>query len=91
MTPLIVLTLVFGVPLITSADTINACVRQSSGKLRIVGVPEQCKSNEAPISWNSEGPKGDPGDAQCVATPALREFALVGVTTADLPGDFRTG
>ncbi len=90
MTYIIVLTLVFGVPLITTADTINGCVEQTSGKLRIVGVPAQCKANEAPIAWESEGPQGPegpqgaqgpPGEAICAAA----SFGLVGFTTQQVP------
>ena len=73
-------------PFIATADTINGCVKQNNGKLRLVADLGQCKTTEAPISWNSEGPKGDPGDAQCVAGPVLRDFALVGITTATSGG-----
>ena len=37
------------------AQTINACVKQTNGRVRIVGVPGQCKSNEAAVSWNEVG------------------------------------
>lgn len=84
---LVIFTAMFFIgPMLVRADTINACVKQSNGKLRVVADPAQCKANEGAISWNSEGPKGDPGDSQCVAAPALREFALVGVTTATSGG-----
>ena len=43
------------------ADTIHACVKQNSGRLRIVGDPGQCTKKEAPVSWNSEGPAGNDG------------------------------
>ena len=44
-----------------SADTINACVKQSNGKLRVVADPAQCKPNEGAISWDTEGPQGPQG------------------------------
>ena len=43
-------------PLHASADTINACAKKNNGKLRLVADPGQCKDNEAPVSWESEGP-----------------------------------
>ncbi len=42
---------------------INACITKSTGQIRIVSLPGQCKSNEAPISWNVKGPEGPAGPA----------------------------
>ena len=90
----ILIVALFLTPLRASADTINACVRQSSGKLRIVGVPGQCKSNEAPISWKSDGaigPEGPQGPAgpqgpQGNPAPASPRFELVGFTSSTFDG-----
>ena len=77
------------------ADTINGCVNQKTGKLRIVGVPGQCKDGrEAAISWESEGPqgtpgeKGDKGDQGDAGEPAAAppRFELIGFTTATFAG-----
>jgi cysteine-rich repeat protein len=52
-----------------STDVIYACQRQDGsdgGFVRIVSSAAQCKSNERVISWNVQGPKGDPGPAGAV-------------------------
>ena len=46
----------------TSTTTINAC-KGPFGLLRIVNDPGDCRHNESLISWNVQGPKGDPGPA----------------------------
>jgi hypothetical protein len=53
---------------IPAADgTITACYlnRPDSddpqGSLRVVDAPSQCRSNEAALSWNQQGPVGPPG------------------------------
>lgn len=72
-----------------SADTINACAKQSNGKLRLVADLGQCRSNEAPISWESQGPQGPagpqgpPGEATCAAS----SFQLVGFTSTTVTPD----
>ncbi len=60
-----------------SADTINACAKQNNGKLRLVADPGQCKDNEAPVSWESEGPQG-PAGPQGNPAPAPSSSVLVG-------------
>ncbi len=45
-----------------STSTINAC-KGPFGLLRIVNDPSDCRHNESAISWNVQGPKGDPGPA----------------------------
>ncbi len=74
------------IPLVATADTINGCVNQKNGKLRIVGVPGQCKTSETLVTWETEGgtqgpagpagaqgPQGQPG-------PPPPRFELVGFT-----------
>jgi len=46
-----------------AADVINACITKSTGQVRIVATTGQCKSNEAPLSWNVAGPAGPAGPA----------------------------
>ncbi len=91
---LVLLVMLVLVPGIAATETINGCVHQKSGKLRIVGIPGQCKSSEAPISWEAEGPpgpegakgdkgdKGDPGDP----APQAQPVELVGFTAAQIAG-----
>ncbi len=45
-----------------STTTINAC-RGPLGLLRVVNDPNDCRHGEQAISWNVQGPKGDPGPA----------------------------
>jgi len=48
-----------------AAGVINGCYRTSiddqKGQLRVVDDPASCRSNESPIQWSQEGPKGDTG------------------------------
>jgi hypothetical protein len=48
-----------------AAGVINGCYRTSlddqKGQLRVVDDPDSCRSNETPIRWNQEGPKGAAG------------------------------
>ena len=74
--PIILIIAFLITPLIARADTINGCVKQKNGKLRIVGDPGQCTDKEAVVSWNTEGPEGPQGDP--AAAPAA--FQLVGFT-----------
>lgn len=43
-------------------EIIYGCVKKGSGKLRIVSHPDECKKNEASISWNRMGPQGPQGE-----------------------------
>ena len=52
---------VFGSYASAAADEIHACITKSSGQLRVVSTALQCKSNEAPLTWNVEGPVGPMG------------------------------
>jgi hypothetical protein len=49
------------IPISASAQTINGCVKNKNGALRIVADPAGCSSRETPISWNQTGPQGEPG------------------------------
>jgi hypothetical protein len=46
-------------------NTINGCYRVADddrkGELRVVNDPVSCRSNELPIAWNVQGPRGDQG------------------------------
>ena len=55
--------LITDVPCYSQNNTIYACITKSTGQIRIVSVPGQCKANEASISWNVKGPPGEPGPA----------------------------
>jgi hypothetical protein len=46
---------------IQTGGTIIGCVKNSSGKFRIVSSATQCKSNEHSVSWNIMGPPGPAG------------------------------
>ena len=40
---------------------INGCYQKNQGQLRIVAAGTACRPDENAISWNVQGPKGDPG------------------------------
>jgi hypothetical protein len=42
-------------------SVIYACKHPSGGWLRQVAGPAGCRRRETPVTWNIEGPKGDPG------------------------------
>jgi Lamin Tail Domain len=44
------------------SETIFACKHPSGGWLRQISESAQCRRRETPVSWNVEGPKGDPGE-----------------------------
>ena len=44
-----------------SNDTINACMNNSSGEVKIVTASDTCKSNETLLTWNQQGPTGAQG------------------------------
>ena len=39
------------IPISASAQTINGCVKNNNGALRIVADPADCTPRETPISW----------------------------------------
>lgn len=45
----------------TANDVINACVANTGGRVRVVDAGAACKRKERPLSWNAQGPAGDPG------------------------------
>jgi len=45
----------------TLAGTINACVNDSSGRIRITAAPGHCKQHETGLQWNVQGPAGATG------------------------------
>jgi hypothetical protein len=55
------------IPAPSYSETINACVNNRSGAMRIVTDPAQCKKTERPMSWSTvvgvQGPQGEPGSA----------------------------
>lgn len=55
--------IIFAIPMIVQSQigTIEACVRNSNGSVRIVSSLNDCNGNETPYSWNTEGPQGPPG------------------------------
>ncbi|MGE0686939.1 MAG: hypothetical protein AB7P33_09360 [Dehalococcoidia bacterium] len=45
------------------ASKIHACVNNSSGTIKIVGVSDGCKNNETALDWNIQGVAGPAGAA----------------------------
>lgn len=48
-------------PAFSDDEIIYACAQKNSGQLRVIEEGEDCSSSEEPLSWNREGPPGDPG------------------------------
>lgn len=67
---------------------IYACMVPTDGTIRIVSDPEQCKKNEAVLSWSIIGPKGDKGDTGEPGSAGPAGAAGVnGLACCDLNGD----
>ncbi len=47
----------------SDASKIHACVNNSSGTIKIVGVSDTCKNNESALDWNIQGQPGAAGAA----------------------------
>src|SRR6516225_266146 len=41
--------------------TIQACQNTTNGGLRVVASAADCRTGEAPLSWNVQGPQGEAG------------------------------
>jgi hypothetical protein len=80
-----------------SDGVISACYEKRTGLLRVIDAEagKQCLRFESPISWNQEGPKGDPGEPGAAApfTTVIRVGQLEqGVSLAHcLIGEIATG
>jgi hypothetical protein len=42
-------------------DVITGCYNRTNGNLRVVDAGAECREHEMPISWNEQGPQGEPG------------------------------
>ena len=51
-----------GVTALTQAEVITACTSDSNGSIRVVDDAADCRNNEAPLTWNTEGPAGPAGE-----------------------------
>ena len=65
------------------STVIHACKHPSGGWLRQVGDPAGCRRRETSVSWNIEGPKGDPGTVinglkTLEGTPCVAEDSAAG-------------
>src|SRR5687768_11984266 len=45
-----------------AAQTVNGCADKISGQLRRIIPPAECKANETPVNWNTQGPQGPQGE-----------------------------
>jgi hypothetical protein len=66
----------------SGGGVIDACAKQSSGILRLTGPGGACHHSETPVSWNVQGPPGEPG------SPAAT--VLGGGTPDAVPNDATT-
>ncbi|MDO9353713.1 MAG: hypothetical protein Q7T55_08455, partial [Solirubrobacteraceae bacterium] len=62
--PLLVSAATFGVlPVAASADELRACVKKTTGDLRLVKAGARCQASERIVVWNIEGEAGKNGAA----------------------------
>jgi hypothetical protein len=54
--------IITGYPCYADGITYHGCYQKSSGILKVVADPSECKSQEIPISWNETGPQGPTGN-----------------------------
>ena len=66
----------------TEDEQIHACVDKGSALIRSVDPGDQCRKNERQLSWNAQGPAGDPGPA---GPPGLSGVELVRGESGALP------
>jgi hypothetical protein len=63
----------FLIPTLSHSESINACINNRSGAMRIVVDPAQCKKTERPLSWSTvvgvPGPQGEQGLKSEQGTP----------------------
>jgi hypothetical protein len=61
----------------SSGDVIHACYQTANGQLRIVSEGSDCRPSETAISWNADGPQGQPGPqgAEGPPGPGLPTYA----------------
>jgi hypothetical protein len=97
-----VLVLEASLSLAQTADTVvNACVATAGGRVRVIDAGAACKRKERPLSWNAQGPagdpgapgdtgpKGDPGDPGASGPPSCRVIGRL--TVAGITGDGPVG
>lgn len=61
-----------------AGDVIHGCVNRGSLSVRIVSSGDACRSNEAPVQWNVEGPAGPQGPAGPAGVEELFTTAVGG-------------
>jgi hypothetical protein len=75
-----------GLATVDEAETIHACAK-TSGDLRLVDEPGECKKKERAVSWNTTGPAGPPGERGepgAPGAPGLADLQTVW-QTSDVP------
>lgn len=66
----------------TEDGQISACVDKGSALIRSIDPDDQCRKNERQLSWNMQGPAGDPGPA---GPPGLSGVEMVRGESGALP------
>lgn len=66
----------------TEDGQINACVDSGSALIRSIDPGDECRKNERQLSWNVQGPAGDPGPA---GPPGLSGVEMVRGEPGALP------
>jgi hypothetical protein len=79
------------------AGTIHGCYDKNTGQLRVTdsatNQPKGCTTKESPLTWNQQGPQGDPGESN-VWFKSVPDLKPLGVQTplaalAMTPGDYK--
>lgn len=71
---------------------ITACVKKSSGQVRVVSVKTRCRTTERRLSWNTQGPRGPAGPAGAAgAAGAGGAAGATGATGAPGPSEAISG
>jgi hypothetical protein len=57
-----------------AGGTINACVNNGSGGVRVVAAGATCRNNETSLQWDVQGPPGAPG---APGTPGISGYEVI--------------
>jgi hypothetical protein len=68
-------------------ETIHACRNSSTGAIRVVDDPSQCRPAEVAMEWNVKGPQGDKGEKGERGADGATWHAGEGVPPASLGSD----
>jgi len=74
-----------GVAHAVDGNTISACVNQSSGVIRKVTGPDDCRSSESSLEWAKQGPAGPAGPTGPAGPAGPAGFVVRQSAPVDVP------